>query len=312
MPRAFITGAAGQDGSYMVDLLLNKGYEVHGLVRPSGEDRLWRLTGALHNKKFNLHYGDINDPSLPFDVAEADYDELYHFAAQTQVMQSYEAPEYSFQTNTVSVTRFLDALLKYSPKTKFYFAATSEMFGDMRPPQRGNESFPLGGRSPYAAAKIAAHLTCRVYRKRGLFVVSGIGFNHESRRRGENFVTRKIGLGVQKFKTTRMPVVLGNVRAQRDWFHAKDMVRGAWLAMQHDQPDEFVFSMGRTHTVMEFARLVCDYLNVDVNEAICVNPAHRRPWDVDYLCGDPEKARTVLGWEPVYSIKDIVMDVCNA
>ena len=225
MKRALVTGAGGQDGSYMCDLLLREGYLVTGMVRPSGDYRTKRLQSALGNNAFKLAQANILDPAIPFHIAEGKYDEVYHFAAQSHVQHAFNTAPHTIEINAVVPARLLDALWFKSPQTKFFFAATSEMFGGMKPGERANELSPLMARSPYAAAKVAAHLLCRIYRERGMFCVSAISFNHESRRRGENFVTRKLGLGVKRFKDTGVKVGLGNLQARRDWHHAEDTVR---------------------------------------------------------------------------------------
>jgi len=307
MKRAFITGVTGQDGSYLAEYLLTLGYEVHGLIRPSGDDRLTRI----HTLPLVYHYGDILDPTLPSRISLMRFDEVYHLAAQTQVMQSYHTPSLAMETNATSVARLLEALWLHSPDTRMYFAATSEMFGSMAPGTKANESHPLAAQSPYAAAKVAAHLLCRVYRERGMYVSSGIAFNHESCRRGVNFVTRKLGVGVGRYKQGGPPVTLGNMTAMRDWHHARDTVRAMHSSLQQPTADEYVFASGTPRTVESLARDVCAYHGVNMDAAILVMESERRPWDVEYLCGDAGKARDVLGWEPIVTWDQLVEDICS-
>jgi GDPmannose 4,6-dehydratase len=281
------------------------------MIRPSGDGRKDRLANCIPQADFKLIYGDITDPAFPYQLAAGQFDEVYLLAAQTHVMQSYLAPTVALETNALAPARILDALHKVSPTTKVYFAATSEMFGTMPEGVKADESYPLSGQSPYAAAKVAAHLLCRVYREMGLFVVSGIGFNHESVRRGPEFVTRKIGLGVRAFKETGKPVVLGNLTAKRDWHHASDTVRGMWLSLQTPTPDEFVFASGEARSVLSLASIVCARFGVDPEEAITTSPVEKRPWDVNYLCGNATKANNQLGWWPKVSWEALVEDICR-
>jgi len=307
MKTAFVTGAAGQDGSYMCELLLEKDYEVTALVRPSGDNRLRRLKNCLSHKNFQLLYGDITDSRVWYNIA-AFCDEVYHFAAMTHVHQSTSISSLVIETNTVPVAEMLDSACK---DKKFYFPATSEMFGDMEVGTRADESHPLSARSPYAASKVAAHLLCRVYRQRGLFVVSGMAFNHTGARRGENFVERKTALGVKHFLKTGKKVQLGNIAAMRDWHHAKDTVRGIYLAMQHDTPDEYVFASGTVGSVGFLVSEICQHLGTTRKEAVEITQAEFRPWDVEYLCGNPAKAKRVLGWEPEISWPEMIEDICR-
>ena len=312
MRKALITGCAGQDGSYLSELLIDQGYEVDGLVRPSGDDRLQRLSNVLPLPSFNILWGDVIDLSLPIDLVQEGYDEIYHLAGYTHVAQSYDYPVNVTDVNTNPAIRFLQAIHRYAPKTKFYFAGSSEMFGEILFGEKADENQPLGAHSPYAISKIAAHLMCRIYRKRGLFVVGGIGFNHESHRRGERFVTRKLGKGIRRFKKTKEKVQLGNVHSMRDWHHAEDTVTGMFLAMQHSEPDEYVFASGKAHSVEWLAHLICRHFKVEFEDAIEVSEMEQRPWDIQHLCGNPHKAEKVLGWERRFSFEDLVEDVCRA
>ena len=309
--RALVTGATGQDGSYLCELLLALGYSVTAMLHPSGDDRLQRIRHLDTHPSLDYAYGDITDPAWPFTVALAHYDEVYHLAALTHVVQSYRAPTLAMETNATSVARLLHALYKHSRDTRMYFAATSEMFGTMPMGTRADERYPLAAQSPYAAAKVAAHLLCRVYRERGLYVTSGIAFNHESFRRGLNFVTRKLGVGVRNFKRSGTPVTIGNVKAMRDWHHAADTVRAMHTSLQQPSPGEYVLASGIARTVESLARDVCAYYHVPYEDAVKAVASERRPWDVEYLCGDATLAHNVLGWTPAISWDDLVEDICR-
>jgi GDPmannose 4,6-dehydratase len=295
----------------MCELLLERGYDVVGVVRPSGDDRLWRLRDILDHSRFTLIYANIIEPTFGVHVADSEFDEVYHFAAQSHVGHAFYTAPHTLHVNATATAWLVESLWRRSKKTKLYFAATSEMFGDMQVGERADENYPLGGRSPYAAAKIAAHIICRVFRTYGMFIVSGISFNHESARRGENFVTRKIGLGMRNFLATGKRIELGNVEAYRDWHHAEDTVHGIYLAMQHDKPDEYVLASGEARTVKELAQRICDIHGISFDQAINVTQHDLRPWDVDYLCGDPSKAERVLGWERAFSFEEMLEDVCE-
>ena len=307
MKTAFVTGANGQDGSYLCELLLSQGYKVTGLIRPSGDGRTSRLVNCLGHEDFTLSYGDITNPSLAYQVANGHWDEIYLCAAVTQIMQSYYAPILTFETNALATARMLEAIGSISPKTKIYFASTSDMFGTMQEGTRANEEYPLAAQSPYAVAKIASHLLCRVYRRKGLFISSGIQFNHESCRRGADFLTRKVGLQIRETGK----VTLGNLDAMRDWHHAKDMARGMWLSLQADEPNEYVFSSGVSRSINELVQSVCDYFNIPNKDVVSLVECEKRPWDVKYLCGDSSKAKDVLGWVPEISWEALIEDVCK-
>lgn len=312
MNRILVTGASGQSGSYLCEHLLvsDPDCTVDALIRPSGDDRLWRLANVRHNHRMGWVHGDILEGRVATWIANEHYDEVYHLAAMTHVMHSFDAPALAVETNATATIALMDALYRWSRKTKFYFAATSEMFGGMVSPHAANEDFQLGGHSPYAAAKIAAFVAARTYRERGLFVVNGIGFNHESCRRGANFVTRKLGLGVRNFLTTGKPVILGNITARRDWHHAKDTMRGAVLALRHTDPDDYVWASGVDRSVGNLVKEVCDYFGAYQN-VIEVHPSEQRPWDVEYLRGDASKAKRVLGWEPQITWTQLIEDICR-
>jgi GDPmannose 4,6-dehydratase len=253
-------------------------------------------------------YGDITNTFFPHQVAAQNFDEIYLLAAQTHVMQSYATPTLALETNALAVARLLETI---RPTTRIYFAATSEMFGTIPMGQRAAEDFPLAAQSPYAAAKVASHLLCRVYREKGYFIVSGISFNHESCRRGPEFVTRKLGLGVNDFRTTGIPVSLGNIHSHRDWHHSKDTVHGMWLSLQQDTPREYVFASGTSYSVRELAEKVCEYFGVPYDDAIHVTENQKRPWDVTYLKGDPSFAFDKLKWKPEITWNGLVEDICK-
>lgn len=307
--RAFVTGAGGQDGSYLCELLLDKGYKVVGLVRSSGDSRLQRLGRCLDYPDFRLVRGDIADPAFPYNLATESWDEVYLLAASTHVGQSFQNPTATIENNVSSTIRILDALYGKAnkAKTRTYFAASSEMFGTMNVGEKANEEAPLAGQSPYAVSKVAGHLLCRVYRKMGHYVSSGIGFNHESCRRGEGFVTRKVGLSIRD--TGR--VKLGNLTSQRDWHHAKDTVRGMWMSIQPDEPGEYVFASGVPRSINDLVNEVCRYFKYNSEGAVTLVEVEKRPWDVEYLCGDASKAKVALGWEPTITWPQIIEDICQ-
>lgn len=298
MKKALVTGACGQDGSYMSELLVSKGYEVHGLVRPSGNRSFWQLNNVIDHPRFSILWRDITEPGLFYDLAQNDYDEVYHFAAVSHVKTSFEDPAFTFQVNTIATSHLFKAFQDFS--TKVYNAGSSEMFADQVNPRH------LSSKSPYATSKIASHLLAKQYREQGMFIVSGIAYNHESSRRGESFVTRKIGLSLLE----KGEVTLGNLQARRDWHHAKDFVEGAYLAMQYKKPEEWTFCSGQSYTVKEFAQAACDYFKLDFNEAIYVSKKYEREADVSFLEADPYYTDKILGWERKYTFKDIVEDCC--
>lgn len=301
MKKALVTGAAGQDGSYMSELLISKGYEVHGIVRPSGNRSFWQLNNVIDHPRFSILWRDITEPGLFYDLAQNDYDEVYHFAAVSHVKTSFEDPAFTFQVNTIATSHLFKAFAETSfNNTKIYNAGSSEMFAD----QQGTTL--LRARSPYAISKIASHILAELYRHQGLFIIRGIAYNHESCRRGEHFVTRKIGLSLRETGY----VTLGNLEAERDWHHAKDFVEGAYLAMQFSTPTDFCFASGKTYTVKEFAEEACKIFNLDPKEAILTKDSLKRPIEVEYLRGDPRYTEEILEWKRKYTFKDIVEDCC--
>lgn len=301
-PIAFITGITGQDGSYLAELLLDKGYEVHGLVRRSSSfnrgriDGLWsahpRAADALH-----LHYGDMTDGiSLVSLVAAIRPDEVYNLAAQSHVKVSFEMPEYTASADGIGTIRLLEAIRNSAPNARFYQASTSEMFGASPPPQ--DETTVFYPRSPYGAAKLYAHWATVNYREAyDLFAVSGILFNHESPRRGESFVTRKITRGVAQIKLgQKQRLTLGNLDAIRDWGYAKEYVEGMWRMLQQDEPATYVLGTGQGFSVRDFCETAFAHAGLDWEEFVDYDKRYERPTEVDALIADPSKAERELGW----------------
>jgi GDPmannose 4,6-dehydratase len=310
--KALITGITGQDGSYLAELLLEKGYEVHGLVRRSSSFNTWRIDHIRGGLK--LHYGDLVDQnSLVRTLEGVAPDEIYNLAAQSHVKVSFEMPEYTTDVTAMGVLRVLDAVRELGLKTRVYQAGSSEMFGLVRETPQ-SEKTPFYPRSPYGVAKVFGHWTAVNYRESyGLQVSNGILFNHESPRRGENFVTRKITMGLAAIKKGKAKQLrLGNLDAKRDWGYAKDFVEAMWLILQRDQPDDYVVATGETHSVREFLEEAFSYAGLDWKEFVVVDPKYFRPAEVDFLLGDPTKAKTVLGWKPRVSFKELVRLMVDA
>lgn len=314
--RAFITGIDGQDGSYLSELLLEKGYEVHGMVRrvalEDAEHHLWRVRHIL--KRLKLHPGSLESyPSIFKLIEKIRPHECYHLAAQSFVGYSFE-DEFSTINTNINGTHFvLSAIKEKSPETKFYFAASSEMFGKAsETPQ--NENTPFHPRSPYGISKVAGFDLTRNYREAyGLFCSSGILFNHESPRRGFEFVTRKITSGVAKIKMgLERELRLGNLKAKRDWGFAGDYVRAMWLMLQQKKPDDYVIATGEAHTVEEFARLSFDYAGLDWKRHVKLDESFYRPAEVFSLKGDYRKAASALGWKPKVGFKALVKLMIDA
>jgi GDPmannose 4,6-dehydratase len=309
---ALITGITGQDGSYLAELLLEKGYAVHGLVRRSSSFNTWRIDHI--RSKLDLHYGDLVDQnSLVRTLSEVEPDEVYNLAAQSHVKVSFEMPEYTVDVAGLGVLRLLDAVRDLKLPARIYQAGSSEMFGLVQEtPQK--ETTPFHPRSPYACAKVFGHWTGVNYREGyGLHVCNGILFNHESPRRGENFVTRKITTGVAAIKQGRAKQLrLGNLDAKRDWGYARDFVEAMWLMLQKDEPDDFVVATGETHTVREFCEEAFGYADLDWQDHVVVDPKYFRPAEVDLLQGDATKARRELGWEPRVSFKELARLMVDA
>jgi GDPmannose 4,6-dehydratase len=315
MTRALITGITGQDGSYLAEFLLGKpAYEVHGLVRRSSSLNRQRIDPILARDpairdRFRLHYADLADASsLATLMDELKPDEVYNLGAQSHVRVSFDQPLYTSDVVGLGTLRLLEAVrqLSKSRPVKFYQASSSEMYGSASPPQ-GLDT-PFHPRSPYACAKLYAHWQTVNYREAyGLFACSGILFNHESPRRGESFVTRKITLGATRIKEgLQRTLVMGNLDAKRDWGFAGDYVRAMWLMLQQPRPDDYVVAMGETHSVHEFLERAFGSLGMDYRDFVEFDPRYTRPSEVDVLLGDPTKARTVLGWTPEVDFPGLV------
>lgn len=317
---ALITGTTGQDGSYLSELLLDKGYQVYGLIRRSSVDNTERIAHFQHHPCFELVEGDITDASCMHRlISGIKPDEVYNLAAMSHVGVSFNQPITTCHIDALGPLHILEAIRQSSPKTKFYQASTSELFGDTDiAPQ--SELTAMTPNSPYAVAKLYAHQLVGLYRRAyDIFACAGILFNHESERRGEAFVTRKITQYVamlqywmdthdgfpQKGVSVR-PLALGNIEAKRDWSHAEDMVRGMWLMMQHSVPDDYVLGSGETHTVKEFLQLAFGSIGLDYKDYVIIDPKLYRPVDVNLLHADPSKAKKVLGWTTTVCFAELV------
>jgi GDPmannose 4,6-dehydratase len=310
--KALVTGITGQDGSYLAEFLLAKGYEVHGLIRRASTfntpriDHLYTDPHETGTKLF-LHFGDLADSGqLSHLIYNIQPDEIYHLAAQSHVRVSFDIPEYTGNITGLGVTRILEAIRSSGIRTKFYQASSSELFGSSPPPQ--NEDTPMRPQSPYAAAKLYGYWVVRNYREGyGLFATNGILFNHESPRRGETFVTRKITRALARIKLgLQKKLYLGNLEARRDWGYAPDFVEAMWLMLQHDTPEDFVIATGTSHSVREFLEEASSYLDLDWREFVEIDSRYFRPTEVDVLLGDAQKARSLLGWEPKVTFKELV------
>jgi GDPmannose 4,6-dehydratase len=316
--KALITGISGQDGSYLAELLLAKGYEVHGLIRRASTFNTSRIDHLYQDPhepdtRFFLHYGDLNDSGqLSHLIYNIQPEEIYHLGAQSHVRVSFDMPEFTGDITGLGTTRLLEAIRRSGIKTRFYQASSSELFGDSPPPQ--NETSPMQPRSPYAAAKLYAYWMVRNYREAyGLFAVNGVLFNHESPRRGETFVTRKITRAAARIKLgLQKKLYLGNLEAKRDWGYAPDFVEAMWLMLQQDRPEDFVIATGESHSVREFLEEAFTYLDLDWQEYVEIDPRYFRPTEVEYLLGDAAKARRVLGWEPRVTFKELVRIMVDA
>jgi GDPmannose 4,6-dehydratase len=329
MKIALITGITGQDGSYLAELLLEKGYEVHGIIRRSSMINTDRIDHIYNQIK--LHYGDLTDSTnLVRVIQQVQPDEIYNLGAQSHVKVSFEMPEYTGMVDGLGTLRILEAvrLLGMEKKTRIYQASTSEMFGKVQEiPQ--SETTPFYPRSPYGVAKVYGYWIVKNYRESyGLHANSGILFNHESPRRGETFVTRKITRGLSSISTGQQDILyLGNLNAKRDWGHAKDFVEAMWLMLQQDEPDDYVIATGEQYSVREFVEAAAPYFGMQITwrgegvdeigydiftgkEVIKVSPKYFRPAEVETLLGDATKAKEKLGWEPKISFKQLVEDMC--
>ena len=339
MKRALITGITGQDGSYLAEFLLSKGYEVHGIIRRSSSFNTQRIEHIYvdphnPNAKLFLHYGDLSDPGILTEIIwNIKPDEIYNLGAQSHVKVSFDMPEYTGNITGLGTTRILEAIRRSGIKTKFYQASSSEMFGASPPPQ--NEKTPFYPRSPYAVAKVYAYFITINYREAyELFACNGILFNHESPRRGETFVTRKITRAIANILSGKQKVLyLGNLNAKRDWGYAPEYIRAMWLMLQQENPDDYVIGTGESHSVREFVERAFEYAGIEIewkgngaNERgivksveskwediikpgdmiIEVDPRYFRPTEVESLCADITKAKRKLGWEPIVKFSDLV------
>lgn len=336
MKKALITGITGQDGSYLAEFLLDKGYEVHGIIRRSSTfntDRIDHIFQDPHDrsKRLILHYGDLTDSSnLSRLIEKINPDEIYNLAAQSHVRVSFDMPEYTGDVVALGTLRLLDAIRDSGVKTRFYQASSSEMFGLVQEvPQV--ETTPFYPRSPYGVAKVYAYWITKNYRESyGLFACNGILFNHESPRRGETFVTRKITRGLARIKLgLDQTLYLGNLDAKRDWGYAKDYVEGMWMMLQHSEPDDYVLATNETHTVREFVEVASKRLGFDLvwkgagpeevgvdqntgKTIVKIDPVYFRPAEVDLLIGNPKKAKKQLNWSPKVKFKELVEIMVDA
>lgn len=331
MKTALVTGITGQDGSYLAELLLEKGYEVHGIKRRSSSFNTQRVDHLYDNPNFKLHYGDLTDSLSIYKLVDSiGADEIYNLGAQSHVQVSFETPEYTANSDALGTLRILESIrgAGYGKDTKFYQAATSELYGLIQEvPQ--TEKTPFYPRSPYGVAKLYGYWITKNYREAyDMFACSGILFNHESPRRGETFVTRKIVQGLHKVSTGKENVLrLGNLNALRDWGHAKDFVRAMWLMLQQEKPDDYVIATGEEYSVREFVERCAPYFGMNIEWrgrgmdeigfdtysgkiVIVVDEKYIRPSEVDRLIGDPSKARVELGWSPEISFDQLVEDMC--
>jgi GDPmannose 4,6-dehydratase len=319
MKKALITGITGQDGSYLAELLLDKGYEVHGIIRRASTFNTERIDHLYQDPHINgvhlfLHYGDIADSTNLIKLLyRIQPEEIYHLAAQSHVRVSFDIPEYTGDVTALGTVRILEAIRETGLKAKFYQASSSEMFGKVREvPQR--ETTPFYPRSPYGASKVYAYWVTVNYRESyGIFACNGILFNHESPRRGETFVTRKITRSVAHMKAgLQDKVYLGNLNARRDWGYAKEYVEAMWLMLQQDEPDDYVIATGEAHSVREFLEQACSYVGLDWQEHVEIDPKYYRPAEVDLLIGDASKAKGKLGWDAKTKFRDLVRLMVDA
>jgi len=312
MKRALITGITGQDGSYLAEFLLKKGYEVIGVVRRSSSfntDRINAIYQDPHSSDYRLRlvYGDLEDASsLNHIIRTTSPEEIYNLGAQSHVRVSFDVPDYTADTVGLGTLRLLEALRETGRKCKLYQASSSEMFGASPPPQ--NESTPFRPRSPYACAKVFAHQLCENYREAyGMFICSGILFNHESPRRGIPFVTRKITRAAARISHgLDKKLYLGNLEAKRDWGFAGDYVEAMWLMLQQEKPEDYVIATGEAHSVREALDVAFGTLGLDWQKFVEIDPRYYRPTEVDHLCGDASKAKAKLGWQPRVRFKELI------
>ena len=319
MKKALITGITGQDGSYLAEFLLKKGYEVFGMMRRSSSlntNRIDHLSKLMKEPKgrLKLLFGDLNDASsINQIVRSARPDEIYNLAAQSHVKVSFEVPEYTSEVTALGALRLLEAIRETHVRTRFYQASSSELYGRTETTPQ-NENTPFQPVSPYAVSKLFAYWTTVNYREGyGIYACNGILFNHESPRRGENFVTRKITMAVAKIKKGQQDrLYLGNLEARRDWGYAKDYVEAMWLMLQKEKPEDYVIATGETHTVREFVKEAFGCVGLDWKKYVKIDKKYFRPLEVNHLCGDASKARKKLGWVPRTSFKELVRLMMNA
>lgn len=311
--KALITGITGQDGSYLAELLLSKGYEVHGIKRRSSSFNTGRINHIYQDpheggRRLFLHYGDLTDSSVISRLLEKiQPNEIYHLGAQSHVRVSFDMPEYTGDVTGLSTARILDAIKESKIKTKFYQASSSEMFGKaVEAPQ--NEKTPFYPRSPYGCAKVYAYHLTKNYREAyGIFACNGILFNHESPRRGRTFVTRKITSGLAKILASKQKkIFLGNLDAKRDWGYAPEYVQAMWLMLQQDEPDDYVIATGRTHSIKDFLQEAFGLVGLDWQKHVGRDKKYYRPSEIDLLIGDYSKAKEKLGWKPKVKFKELV------
>ena len=320
LKKVVITGITGQDGSYLAELLLSKGYEVHGLIRRASTFNTGRIDHIYHDPHANgeevnlyLHYGDISIAETLLNlIYKVKPDEIYHLAAQSHVRVSFDMPEYTGDVTGLGTIRILEAIRKSGVKARFYQASSSEMFGSASPPQ--SESTPCEPRSPYAAAKVYAHWVTRNYREGyAIFACNGILFNHESPRRGETFVTRKITRALASILAGKQRhIYMGNLDSRRDWGYAPDYVEAMWMMLQQEKPKDFVIGTGEAHTVREFLDEAFGYVGCDWNDHVRVDSRYFRPTEVDYLLADASQANNELGWKPRVRFKELVRIMVDA
>ena len=326
MKKAFITGVTGQDGSYLAEFLLAKGYEVHAILRRSSVFTTQRIDGFIDHERFKTYHGDLTDSSnLHTLLAKIQPDEIYNLGAQSHVAVSFEVPEYTAEVDALGTIRLLNAIKDLGIKPRFYQASTSELFGGLPETAPQNESTPFYPKSPYGAAKLYSYWVTVNYRESyGLYGCNGILFNHESPRRGETFVTKKVTKAVARIAQGRQQILsLGNLDAKRDWGYAKDFVEAMWLMLQQDTPDDYVIATGETYTVRQFVEMAFDEVGVNLDwvgvgldekgidhktgqTRVIIDPHYFRPAEVDLLWGDPSKAATKLGWKSKTSIRELV------
>ena len=318
MKKALITGITGQDGSYLAEFLLSKGYEVHGIIRRASTfntSRIEHIYVDPHKPgaQLFLHYGDLSDSEQISNIIyNIKPDEVYHLGAQSHVRVSFDIPEYSGNTTGLGTTRILEAIRRSGNNIKFYQASSSEMFGASTPPQ--NEETPFKPRSPYACSKVYAYWMVVNYRQGyNLFACNGILFNHESPRRGETFVSRKITRAVSSILAKKQErLYLGNLEAKRDWGYAPEYVETMWKIVHNDKPEDIVIGTGENHTVKEFVKEVFDYVGLDWEKYVSIDPRYFRPTEVEELIADLSKAKKILGWEPKIKFKELVKIMVDA